>query len=95
MNCNDDVVESLHVTFKDNAMFLLDLASTSGRRSTVDDSYWKSGSWAVGEFKCLRNLETSTKQQSDSNEAILLQLQGGSLGVSDVKCIRHVYNGLR
>lgn len=63
-------------------MFLLDLASTSvGSRSTNDESYLKSGPWAIGEFKCLGNLEA--KQQSDTNDAILFQLQDCSpLGVS-------------
>lgn len=77
---NEEILDSLHVTFKENAMFLLDLASTAGGRSTDDESYLKSGPWAVGQFKCLRNLEVSTKQ-SDPNEAILLQLQDCSLGV--------------
>lgn len=82
MNYGEELAESLHVTIKANALFLLDLASTSDRRSTtVDDSYWKSGPWAVGEFKCLGNLET--KQKSDSNDAILLKLRDCSSGVSD------------
>jgi len=69
------------MTFKENAMFLLDLASTTGGRSMDDDSYQKSGPWTVNEFKCLRNLEASVGHQSNSNDDILLQLQDGSLGV--------------
>lgn len=64
-------------------MFLLDLASTSGSRSVTDESYSKSGPWAVGEFKCLGNLEASAKQLSDAEDAMLLQLRDdGSMGVS-------------
>lgn len=71
------------MTFKENAMFLLDLASTSDRRPAVDESYWKSGPWAVGEFKCLGNLEASACQmQSDAHDAILLQLRDCSPDVS-------------
>lgn len=60
-------------------MFLLDLASTGGGgRSTDDETYLKSGPWVVSEFKCLANLEASVRQQSDTNDAILLQLRDQS-----------------
>lgn len=54
---NDELVDSLHMTFKENAMFLLDLASTSGGRLTGDEPPSTSGPWTVGEFKCLSSLE--------------------------------------
>lgn len=71
------------MTFKENAMFLLDLASTcsSGSRSANDEAqHSKSGPWAVSEFKCLENLEASANKllQPDTNEAILQQLRDRS-----------------
>lgn len=94
MNCNEEVTDSLHMTFKENAMFLLDLASTSDRRPSVDESYWKSGPWAVGEFKCLGNLEASASQlQSDAHDAILLQLQDCSPEVSTLRTAAELHVG--
>lgn len=86
IHCNYEATDNIHVTFKENAMFLLDLASTtstSGRSTTTDgNSYWKSGPWAVGEFKCLANLEASARQlQSDSDDSISVQLRDFSSGV--------------
>lgn len=82
VHSNDELTDNLHLTFKENAMFLLDLASTSvGGRLTNDELFLKSGPWAIGEFKCLGNL--GAKQQSDTDDAILFQLQDCSpLGVS-------------
>jgi len=65
--------------FKENAMFLLDLASTSGGRLTGDEPTSTSGPWAVGEFKCLGSLETPAACKellhSDTcNDALLQQL---------------------
>lgn len=80
---NEETSDDLHATFKENAMFLLDLASTSGRRSADGETYLKSDPWTVSnEFKCLGNLQISGKH-SDVNDAILLELQDRSLGVSD------------
>lgn len=85
LNYDDELIDNLHLTFKENAMFLLDLASTSGGKSITEETYSKSGSWVVGEFKCLGNLEVSAKQQSDSDDALLLQLRDNlSTGVSDI-----------
>lgn len=72
--------------FKENAMFLLDLASTcsNGSRSADDETYDpKNGPWAVGEFKCLGNLEGSANalRPSDANDAIVQQLRDLSSGV--------------
>ncbi|XP_029344279.1 E3 ubiquitin-protein ligase highwire-like [Acyrthosiphon pisum] len=88
INYNDELVDSLHVTFKENAMFLLDLASTSGGRLTGDEPTSTSGPWAVGEFKCLGSLETPAACKellhSDTcNDALLQQLHDcDSAGIS-------------
>lgn len=60
-------------------MFLLDLASTSGGRSTGDEQSSTSGPWAVGEFKCLDNLEAPVAckqllQSKTCNDALLQHL---------------------
>lgn len=65
-------------------MFLLDLTSTGGTRLTHDETSLKSGPWSVGEFKCLGNLDVSAKRISDTNDAILLQLQDCSVEVCTV-----------
>lgn len=75
---SEEVVDSKHVTYRENAMFLLDLASTAGGRSTDNETSLDSGTWAVGEFKCLANLGASARHQSDTNDAILLQLRDDS-----------------
>ncbi|XP_060843295.1 E3 ubiquitin-protein ligase MYCBP2 isoform X2 [Rhopalosiphum padi] len=88
INCNDEVIDSLHVTFKENAMFLLDLASTSAGRPTGDEPPSTSGPWTVGEFKCLGNLEAPATckqllQSETCNNALLQQLRDcDSAGVS-------------
>lgn len=61
-------------------MFLLDLASTSGGRSSGDEPTSTSGPWAVGEFKCLGSLETPAAckellHSNTCNDALLQQLQ--------------------
>ncbi|VVC32964.1 Zinc finger, RING-type,Zinc finger, RING/FYVE/PHD-type,APC10/DOC domain,Galactose-binding [Cinara cedri] len=89
VNYNEEPTESLHMAFKENAMFLLDLASTcsSGSRPVDDETlHAKSGPWAVGEFKCLGNLEASDNKllQSDADDAILQQLRDRSSGDLDV-----------
>lgn len=75
------MTDSLHMTFMENAMFLLDLASNSAGRSINDEAYLKSGPWAVEEFKWLKNFDASGQQQSDTDDAILLQHHDYSLGV--------------
>lgn len=60
-------------------MFLLDLASTSGGRSTGDEQSSTSGPWAVGEFKCLDKLEAPVAckqllQSETCNDALLQHL---------------------
>lgn len=76
-------------------MFLLDLASTGGGgRSTDDEAHLKSGPWAVGEFKCLANLEASARQQFDTNDAILLQLRDQSSTVRVQTQFYRKYNAL-
>lgn len=82
------------MTFKENAMFLLDLASTGGSSRSTDDEdiYLKSGPWAVSEFKCLANLEASIRQQSDTNDAILFQLRDQSSAVCTDTVFAHEMN---
>lgn len=86
-NDDEEMSDSLHMTFKENAMFLLDLASNSGSggRSTDDDDNAKSGPWAVGEFKCLADL-----QVSDSDHAVLLGHREGASSSSGVRNIKRL-----
>ncbi|XP_050423071.1 E3 ubiquitin-protein ligase MYCBP2 isoform X2 [Adelges cooleyi] len=73
-------VDGLHIVFKENAMFLLDLVSSSSRQSVNDEATTDSGNWDVGDFNSLISFGNFSKK-TDCDEAILLQLQDRSSAV--------------